>query len=278
VVGSLDLLGLVLVEHDVHRAIVAPGHEDSEDVLEVIRVVKSLGMKVSVLPRLFEVVGSSVEFDDVHGAMLLGVRRFGLTKSSRMMKRAMDIAGSAAILLVTLPLFALVAVAIKATSPGPVFFRQTRIGRHGSAFRIFKFRTMVEGADRQRESLRHLNEVDGGLFKITDDPRITRVGAYLRRTSLDELPQLLNVLRGEMSLVGPRPLVPDEDRLVEGWHRGRLLETPGITGPWQIFGSARIPLHEMVKIDYLYWANWSLWGDVMILLRTVPYAISRRGL
>jgi lipopolysaccharide/colanic/teichoic acid biosynthesis glycosyltransferase len=141
---------------------------------------------------------------------------------------------------------------------------------------MLKFRSMVDGAERIKDALRHRNEADG-LFKIADDPRITRVGRLLRRTSLDELPQLFNVLRGEMSLVGPRPLVPDEDQHVRGWHRRRLQLMPGMTGPWQVLGSARIPLREMVTIDYLYVANWTLWGDVKILLRTLGAVVTRRG-
>jgi lipopolysaccharide/colanic/teichoic acid biosynthesis glycosyltransferase len=158
-----------------------------------------------------------------------------------------------------------------------VFFRQRRIGLKNAGFEIVKFRTMVEDADSLKPGLVEHNEAVG-LFKIADDPRITRIGGLLRRTSLDELPQLINVLRGEMSLVGPRPLVPDEDAQVEGWERRRLLVKPGMTGLWQIFGSSRIPLAEMVKIDYLYGANWSLWLDLKVLLRTVPYVLSRRGL
>jgi lipopolysaccharide/colanic/teichoic acid biosynthesis glycosyltransferase len=143
---------------------------------------------------------------------------------------------------------------------------------------MLKFRTMVDGADGMKESLRGRNEAKEGLFKIAADPRITRVGRMLRRSALDELPQLWNVVRGEMSLVGPRPLVVDEDRRVEGWHRRRLELMPGMTGPWQILGPARVPLREMVAIDYLYVANWTLWSDVKILLRTVPHVVGRRGL
>ena len=167
-------------------------------------------------------------------------------------------------------------MAIKLTSPGPVLFRQTRIGRNGAPFSMLKFRSMSEDADSLKEALRGLNEAEG-LFKIADDPRITRVGRILRRTSIDEFPQVLNVLRGKMSLIGPRPLVPEEDGMIRGWHRRRLQLTPGMTGPWQVLGSARIPLREMVTIDYQYVGNWSLWADVKIMLRTLGLMVARRG-
>jgi lipopolysaccharide/colanic/teichoic acid biosynthesis glycosyltransferase len=195
-----------------------------------------------------------------------------------MLKRAMDVAGAAVGLIVLAPLMALLAVAIKLDSSGPVFFRQRRIGRHGETFSMLKYRSMVDNAEDIKSTLHDRNEAKGGLFKITNDPRITRVGGFLRRTSLDELPQLLNVLAGSMSLVGPRPLIIDEDALIEGWQRRRLSVKPGMTGMWQIFGSSRIPMDEMVKIDYLYGANWSLWLDLKILLRTVPYVLRRRGI
>jgi exopolysaccharide biosynthesis polyprenyl glycosylphosphotransferase len=273
----MDTLGVVLVEHEVHRAVIAADTADSEDMLHAIRLVKSLGVKVSVLPRLFEVVGSSVAFDDIDGVTLLGVRRFGLTRSSELLKRSLDVVGASLGLVVLAPTLAMIAVAIRLTTPGPALFRQTRIGRRGERFTMLKFRTMCDDADALKADLIALSEADG-LFKIADDPRITRVGRLLRRTSLDELPQLINVLRGDMSLVGPRPLVPNEDAQVEGWRRRRLHVQPGMTGLWQIFGSSRIPLHEMVKIDYLYGANWSLWLDLKILARTIPYALGRRGM
>jgi exopolysaccharide biosynthesis polyprenyl glycosylphosphotransferase len=277
--GSCDSLETLLAENRVDRALIAPGEGDSDlRLLHVIRVLKRLGVRVSVLPRLFEAVGSAYEFDEVEGATLLGVKRHGLSRSSWLIKRSFDIVASAAILLVLAPMMAMIAIAIRLDSRGPVFFRQRRVGRADSVFEIYKFRTMIEDADAQKATLVDRNEAGGGLFKIEDDPRITRVGRFLRRTSLDELPQLLNVLRGDMSLVGPRPLVVDEDRLIEGHHRHRLLVPPGVTGLWQIFGSARIPLNEMVKIDYLYGANWSLWLDLKILLRTVPVVIGQRGL
>ena len=278
--GGFDALEALLDAHEIDRALIARGKGDIDHhVLRAIRVVKRLGwVQLSVLPRPLEAIGAAVEFDDVEGATLLGVRRHGLTRSSRLIKRSFDLVGGTLGLFVLAPLMAMIAVAIKLDSRGPVFFRQPRMGMDNRPFRIFKFRTMDADADAQRAALADRNEAGSGLFKIEDDPRITRVGRFLRRTSLDELPQLLNVLTGDMSMVGPRPLVPDEDSRIEGWERHRMMVPPGATGMWQILGSARIPMSEMVKIDYLYGANWSLWLDVKILLRTVPFVLGRRGL
>ncbi len=275
--SHLDSIVGVIAEQRADRVIVATDGLDEDTILDVIRTLKAIGIKVSVLPRLLEVVGSSAEFDEIDGITLLGVRQAGLTTSSKALKRGMDICVSGAALTLLSPLLIVLAAAVKLDTPGPVLFRQTRIGRGGRCFSMYKFRSMVVGADAAKDALRRRNEARGGLFKIADDPRITRVGALLRQLSLDELPQLFNVLVGHMSLVGPRPLVPDEDALIEGWERRRLAVRPGITGLWQIFGSSRIPLPEMVKIDYFYWANWSLWGDTKIILRTVPYVLRRRG-
>jgi exopolysaccharide biosynthesis polyprenyl glycosylphosphotransferase len=260
----------------IDRVVVAADDAAPEQVHETIRVATQLGVKVSVLPRMFEVVGSAVAFDYIGGLTLLGVRRFGLSRRARVVKRTFDVAGSATALLVLSPLLLGIALLVRFTSPGPSLFRQTRVGRDGRTFQMLKFRSMVAGADGRKSELRSLNEADG-LFKITDDPRLTAVGRVLRRMWLDELPQLFNVLRGDMSLVGPRPLVLDEDEKIVGWRRQRLYLTPGMTGPWQVLGAARVPLHEMVTIDYLYVANWSLWNDVKILLRTVPCVLARRG-
>jgi lipopolysaccharide/colanic/teichoic acid biosynthesis glycosyltransferase len=200
-------------------------------------------------------------------------------RSSATLKRAFDLLAASLGLLAIAPLMVAIAMAVKLDGGGPVIFRQRRVGRHGRGFQMLKFRTMIPEADALKEALRHRNEAQGGLFKIAEDPRVTRVGRFLRRSALDELPQLLNVLKGEMSLVGPRPLVVDEDRRIEGWRRRRLELMPGMTGPWQILrGRARAPLGEMVAIDHLYIAEWSLWKDIKILLRTVPHVVGRRGL
>ncbi len=266
---------------DVHRAIIAPGwgaNADAGETLNLVRTLKAVGVRVSVLPRMLEVVGSAVEFDELHGVTLMGVRRFDLSRSSAALKRSFDLLGASLGLLAISPLMIGCAVAIKLDSRGPVFFRQLRVGRHGRRFYMLKFRTMVPEAEELKDSLRDRNEAQEGLFKIAADPRVTRMGRFLRKTALDELPQLLNIARGEMSLVGPRPLVIEEDERIEGWHRRRLELMPGMTGPWQILGPARVPLKEMVALDYLYVANWSLWTDVKILLRTVPHVLGGRGL
>ena len=278
VLGEMDTLGLVLVQEEIHRVLIAPGAASQPDLLHVVRLVKSLGVRVSILPRLTEVVGTSVEFDDLEGVTMMGLRRYGLSRSSRALKRTLDLTLSIGALVLLSPLLAAVAVAIKLDSKGPVLFRQRRIGMEGRAFPIFKFRSMVDGAEDARGELSELNEAKGGLFKIAEDPRLTRVGRFLRRSSIDELPQLFNVVRGEMSLVGPRPLVPDEDREIRGLDRRRLHVMPGVTGVWQIYGSSRIPMREMITIDYLYGANWSLWLDIKILLRTVPHAARFRNI
>jgi exopolysaccharide biosynthesis polyprenyl glycosylphosphotransferase len=274
--GRTPLTALVS-QSSIQRIIIAPGeHLDGDHVIDVIRAAKATGLRVSLLPGILATVGSSVVFDDLGGIVLLGVPRFGLSQSSAVVKRTFDLVGATALLLATCPFLLVAIAAIKRGSPGPAFFRQTRVGRGGKPFSMIKLRTMVDGAEAMKPALASRNEAVG-LFKIDDDPRITQQGRWLRRTHLDELPQLINVIRNEMSLVGPRPLVLDEDKRVTGSDRRRLHLTPGITGQWQILGAARVPLAEMVKLDYLYVANWSLWGDLKILARTIPAMIGRRG-
>ncbi|UTI65037.1 exopolysaccharide biosynthesis polyprenyl glycosylphosphotransferase [Paraconexibacter antarcticus] len=267
----------VIDEFEAERLIIVQGSEvPQQQTLELVRAAKVAGVRVSLLPGVLGVVGSQVEFDDVFGVTLLGVRRFGLTRSSRALKRIFDIACALPLLILASPVVLAAAIAIRRDG-GSVFFRQERVGRDGRRFHIIKLRTMVVDAEHLRSALSAQNVAGEGLFKIIDDPRITKVGAILRRTHLDELPQLWNVVRGEMSLVGPRPLVAHEDAHITGLDRRRLELTPGMTGPWQILGShRRIPMAEMVKIDYLYAASWSLWNDVKILLRTLS-AVARRA-
>lgn len=272
-----DALAELAARDQVERVVIAAREADGEDVLDIVRAAKLHGLRVTMVPRMVEAIGSSIVFDDIDGTLMLGVRRFGLTRSSRAFKRAFDVLGSGIGLLVLAPAGAMIAIAIKLDSRGPVLFRQPRVGRHGETFLMHKFRTMDEDADQRKAALRERNEAEG-LFKIAKDPRITRLGGLLRSSALDELPQLWDVLCGRMSLVGPRPLVIEETEQIGGWHRRRLELAPGMTGRWQVLGGVRSPLEEMNQLDYLYAANWSLWADVKILLRTIPVVIGRQGL
>lgn len=288
--GAPDLLGLtrlgclkdaqdlpgLLVEHRVGRIVVADAELGSQRLLEVLRACKEVAVKVSLLPATFSALGPSVEVEDLHGVTVLGVNPPVLSRSSRLVKRTLDFLGAVLLGVLALPAMTVVAAAIKLDSRGPVFFRQERIGQGGRRFRLLKLRTMVVDAESRRGALLALSK-DPGWLHLEHDPRITRIGRLLRLTSLDELPQLWNVLRGDMSLVGPRPLVAEEDSRVEEWARGRLDLTPGITGLWQVLGRTSIPFEEMIRLDYLYVTNWSLWGDVRLMLRTLPVVFARRG-
>jgi len=192
-------------------------------------------------------------------------------------KRAMDIAVASASLLFFLPLFLVVAAAIKLDSPGPVLFRQTRIGKGGKPFSFYKFRSMIRDAERHKEALRDRNEAEAPLFKIRNDPRVTAVGRILRKTSLDELPQMINVLKGEMSLVGPRPCLPYEWAAYEEWHKRRLSVLPGCTGLWQVHGRSEVGFEDMVVLDLYYIQNASPWMDLKLILQTVPVMLFGTG-
>ena len=188
-----------------------------------------------------------------------------------------DLIVSSVVVVVGLPLWLLIAAAIKLDSRGPVFYRDRRVGLGEREFGMIKFRTMLSGAERLQDKLETRNEASGPLFKIRDDPRVTRVGALLRRFSLDEVPQALNVLRGEMSLVGPRPLPIRDYEQLEPWHRKRYLVLPGITGLWQISGRSELTFDDLVRLDFYYLENWSIWLDITILLKTIPAVFGRRG-
>lgn len=278
VLGRLDEASLSeLVErHDIERLIVSRAGASDETMLELLQECRDLSLKISLLPAHVDAIGPSVEVDDIEGIAVLGLNPLTLPRSSRFMKRSMDIVGAIVGLLLLIPVIAFVAVAVKLGSTGSVLFRQRRVGRKGRSFQMLKFRTMVPGAERQVEKLFEQSD-DPNWLKLDHDPRITRVGRFLRLTSLDELPQLWNVLRGDMSLVGPRPLIETEDATVSGWGRTRLDLAPGITGLWQVLGRTSIPFEEMVKLDYLYVTNWSLWLDVKLLLRTFLVVLHRRG-
>ena len=270
-------LARVIDSEKVDRLLVAPRFPDIGHVLPLVHVAKSIGVRVTLVPFLGEVVGASAELETVGGVSMLGLPQLDLSRSARIMKRGMDLIGATA-----------------GTSRGGAGDRARRGADQArlvgaSALPASPHRPRRNpvrdpqvsddgGWSRFAEGAADLAQRNGGLFKIADDPRVTRVGRFLRKTSLDELPQLWNVIRRDMSLVGPRPLVEDEDAKVVGWFRHRLRLQPGMTGPWQVLGSARVPLDDMIRIDYLYVANWSLWGDIKILLQTIPFVLARRGM
>ncbi len=263
----------------VDRVILDPDeYDDSASFLESLNTLQASGINASLIPSIHEAILSNVVVDNVGGLTIYGVPHIGLSRSSAFVKRCFDLAASILLAIVMLPVWAVVAVLIKLDSRGPVTFRQARIGSHSKKFTIIKFRTMTADAEARKEKIQRSLGNDAGLFKVADDPRITRVGRVLRRFSLDETPQILNVLSGKMSLVGPRPLIRDEDKLITGPYRRRLDITPGITGPWQAAGAVRLPLDEMAQLDYQYVASWSVWGDVVLLCETGAFVLKGRNI
>ena len=271
--GGLEQLPQMVQILDVERVIVAFSNDSHEAMLDLIRSLKDLDIQIDLVPRFFEVIGTNVGIHTAEGLPLIGLPALRLSRSSRVMKRTMDLVLSITGLILLSPLFLAVAVWIKLDSRGQVFFRQLRMGSGDQTFEIFKFRTMLADADERKGEYAALNKhVDGDsrMFKIPKDPRVTRVGKILRRFSIDELPQLINVVRGEMSLVGPRPLILEEDLHVVDWRRQRLNLKPGITGLWQVLGRDDIGFEEMVRLDYVYVTTWSLLNDLKLILRTIP--------
>lgn len=277
--GALGDLDQILDEYDVDRVIVAFSRSGHDDLLRSIRTCWDKRVAIDIVPRLFEFLDGARAIDQVGGLPMMSITLPQLSRSARATKRAADVILSGLGLLAAAPVLLTIAIAIKATSRGPVFFRQTRVGRNGRPFTIYKFRSMYVDADaRKQEYMKYNDATDGVMFKIHDDPRITKIGGFLRRTSIDEVPQLFNVLRGEMSLVGPRPLIAEETAAFsEGWHGRRLDLRPGLTGPWQIYGRSNLPFHDMLRFDYQYVAGWSLGRDLQIMLSTIPVLYSGRG-
>ncbi len=263
----------------VDRVILDPeAYDDSASFLASLNTLQASGISVSLMPSVHEAILSNLVTDNVGGLTIYGVPQIGLSRSSAFVKRCFDLAASTLLAIVMLPFWAVVAVLIKLDSRGPITFRQARIGSNSKEFTIIKFRTMTVDAEARKEEIQRSLGDDAGLFKMADDPRITRVGRVLRRFSLDETPQILNVLSGRMSLVGPRPLILEEDKLITGPYRRRLDITPGITGPWQVAGAVRLPLDEMAQLDYQYVASWSVWADVVLLCQTGAFVLKGRNI
>lgn len=275
--GPLRNLPWLIEEEAVDEVIITLPWMYHRKIMSIVRECERRRVSARIVPDLFQMSLSQVDVDDLGGVPLVGVREVGFGQGALLVKRGMDVVGAALGLVLGAPLLALIALAIRLDSPGPIVFRQTRVGAGGKTFEMYKFRSMRKGAEEEMEQLRELNEADGPIFKMRDDPRLTHAGRFLRRTSLDELPQLWNVLRGEMSLVGPRPPLPLEVSRYMEWHKKRLEVRPGMTGLWQVSGRSMLSFDEMALLDIYYIENWSLWLDFKILLRTIPRVLFGDG-
>ena len=275
--GPTAALPAVLHQHHIDQVIVALPWQSIEKIMRIMAECERRGVEARIVPDLFQMRLNRVDVEDISGIPLIGIRDVSIRGWNRAIKRGVDVALAATGLLLTTPIMLLAALLIKWDSPGPVFFRQVRIGRDGRPFILYKFRSMVANAEAVQPELQTLNEATGPLFKIREDPRRTRVGRWLRRLSIDEIPQLWNVLKGDMSLVGPRPAIPSEVEQYQPWHRKRLLVNPGMTGLSQVSGRSELTFDEMVMLDLFYAENWSLWLDFKIILRTIPTIIVGKG-
>jgi exopolysaccharide biosynthesis polyprenyl glycosylphosphotransferase len=246
-------------------------------IVSIIAQCEREQTRVRIVPDMFQMTLSHLDVEDLGGIPMIGVRDISIGSGQMLFKRAMDVIISAVGLILLFPFFLLIGLLIRLDSPGSVFFTQIRVGKGERLFACYKFRSMRAGAEAEQEQLRAFNEADGPIFKMRDDPRITRVGRFLRRTSLDELPQLFNVVMGHMSLVGPRPAPPSEVQRYQPWHKRRLEVSPGITGLWQVSGRSELSFDEMVLLDLYYIENWSPILDLLIVLRTVPKMITGEG-
>lgn len=274
--GGLADLPAVCAALEIDRIIIGFPNTSDAIVLEALRQLQGK-VPVAEIPRYFELHNWRSEAEELHGLTLMHLPAASLGPSARIMKRLIDVTLATCALLLASPLLLAIAAAIKLDSPGPVFFRQERTGRAGKPFRIFKFRSMTADAWQRRDTVAKLNEVDGPLFKMENDPRVTRVGAFIRKTSLDELPQLINVVRGEMSLVGPRPLPTEESERIDGAGMARRDVKPGITGLWQVCGRSDLTYADLQHLDSVYARSWSLMWDVRIILKTPQVVFARKG-
>jgi len=277
VLGGLEAVPLILREQDVHELIVTDGGFSERELLELVEEAHRFGVKVKIAPRTTELLLQRAEYIPGEGAPLFELRPPALAGWEWALKRSFDVVVSTLVIVAGSPLWCAIAAAIKLTSPGPVFYRDQRIGLGERAFGMMKFRTMYADAAERQAALETSNEASWPLFKIKDDPRVTTVGRVLRRFSLDELPQVLNVLWGEMSLVGPRPLPIRDYEQLQKWHRKRYLVLPGMTGLWQVSGRIDLSFDDLVRLDFYYIENWSIWLDITILAKTLPAVVARRG-
>ncbi len=275
--GRLENITEVVRDHQIDEVIIALPLASRRVIPEITEQCQKGGVAFKIVPDLYEMSLSGVDIDDLRGIPIVGVKKASIHGFDLLLKRGIDVVLSLLFLILLSPLWALIALLIKLDSPGPIVFRQLRVGKGGKPFKFYKFRSMRVTAEEDIAELSDLNEATGPLFKMRNDPRRTPLGRFLRRTSLDELPQLINILKGEMSWVGPRPPLPSEVERYEPWHMKRLEAAPGLTGLWQVSGRSDLPFDEMVMLDIYYIENWSLGLDFRTLLRTIPAVISGQG-
>jgi len=276
-VGTLADLPTIGKSRQVDMVIFAVGYKTLGKIAGVVRICNRMGLPAIVLTDVLGDTAISRTVGEFFGRPGVSFAPAPHTNWATAVKNLSDRMLAATAMLLLLPFLGLAALAITLTSPGPVFFKQTRVGLNGRRFKLWKFRTMVADAEKKKANLADLNEMSGPVFKISNDPRITQVGKFLRRTSIDELPQLINVIKGDMSLVGPRPPLPDEVTQYDGWERRRLSVKPGLTCLWQIGGRNRIDFEEWMKLDLEYIDNWSLKKDAEILVKTIPAVLRGSG-
>jgi exopolysaccharide biosynthesis polyprenyl glycosylphosphotransferase len=275
--GTLEDLGMVIRSMQIDEVIIALPSHLHQQCIRSVRLCERLGTSFKLVPDLYELSLSRIDMEAIEGIPLLGIKQVSINSVQRAVTRLVDVIIATLILIIGSPLWLCFALAIRLSSPGEVLYEQTRIGLNGRPFKVYKFRSMYKNADAMLAHLNAHNEVQGPLFKIKDDPRITPVGKFLRQTSLDEVPQFINVIKGEMSLVGPRPSLPHEVEQYEEWQKGRLAIKPGVTGLWQVRGRSDISFDEGVLMDLYYIENWSLRLYFQTLLRTIPVILFRRG-
>ena len=275
--GTLEDLGMVIRSMQIDEVIIALPSNLHQQSIRSVRLCERLGTSFKLVPDLYELSLSRIDMEAIEGIPLIGIKQASINYTQRIVTRVVDIVVAILLLVLGLPFWLCIALAIRLTSSGAIVYKQTRIGKNGHPFKVYKFRTMHKNAEDGLADLLARNEAQGPLFKIKDDPRVTAVGRFLRRTSFDEFPQLLNVIKGEMSLVGPRPPLPHEVVQYEEWQKGRLAIKPGMTGLWQVRGRSDISFDEGVLMDLYYIENWSLRLYFQILLRTIPVVLFSRG-
>jgi exopolysaccharide biosynthesis polyprenyl glycosylphosphotransferase len=283
VVNGLKVLGTrqdipeIVQKNEVNEIIISMPSASNKRLLEISLFLKKHDIPFKIMPDVFDLITSKVNTIQIGSITLFELKESPLTPGKRLLKRVFDLIIATLLLVLSTPLWLPIIIAIKVTSKGPIFFIQERVKENGKIFQMYKFRTMVENAEKMRKDLEKYNLSDGPIFIMKNDPRITNIGELLRKTSLDEIPQLINVIKGDMTLVGPRPPIPSELEEYKQWHFKRITVPQGMTGLWQVSGRSDLSFNEMVKLDIYYIENWSLWLDLKIFLRTIPSVLFMKG-